>query len=281
VRLLLTGSGGFTGRYLYETAQKSGFEVFSLKADITDVKSLHSEVSEVAPTHVAHLAAISAVTHADEEAFYRVNVLGTQNLLSALDVLSQRPKKVLLASSANVYGNSLVSPITEGECPAPVNHYAISKLAMEFMAATFFQRLPIIIARPFNYTGVGHDTRFVVPKIIDHFKRRASEIELGNINVLREYNDVRMVCQAYLGLLQLGESGQTYNIASGRTIALQTVISDLEEITGHKMKVNINPAFIRANEIEVLSGCSQKIESLLDPLAHPPIKDTLTWMLGH
>lgn len=280
MRILLTGADGFTGRHFLNQAKLLGHEVIALKADLTDSEAVFSEVQAFRPSHVLHLAAISAVTHADEEAFYRVNLFGTQNLLKALRALPEVPLKVLLASSANIYGNALESPISEDYCPKPVNHYALSKLAMELMSTSFAQSLPIVIARPFNYTGVWHDNRFVVPKIVEHFQKRAAEIELGNLDVLREYNDVRMVCQAYLDLLDLGIGGEAYNIASGRAVSLKTIISTLEEITNHNIFVKVNPAFVRANEIEILSGSPQKIESLLGPLKHPLLKDTLIWMMN-
>ncbi len=279
MRILLTGADGFTGRHVSSFAQKNGYEVIGLTADLTNPKAVLEEVARANPTHVIHLAAISAVTHADEEAFYKVNLFGTQNLLGALSHMPNAPQKIVLASSANVYGNALVSPISESVCPKPVNHYAISKLAMEFMSTSFAQRLPIVIGRPFNYTGVGHDNRFVVPKIVDHFKRRTPEIELGNLQVLREYNDVRAVCEAYLGLLQSGIPGEVYNIASGRAVSLQTIISTLEKLTKHSMNVKVNPAFVRANEIEILSGSAKKIETLLGPLNHPSLETTLGWMI--
>jgi nucleoside-diphosphate-sugar epimerase len=279
MKILLTGAAGFTGLIFKKQAEEAGHTVISLKADLTDRAAVIGEVVNVQPTAVVHLAAISFVGHADEVAFYEVNVIGTLNLLTALAGLPVKPKKVLLASSANVYGNCVNSPISEQQPPAPVNHYAMSKLAMEYLALTFADRLPIIIARPFNYTGLGHDSRFVVPKIVEHFKNGATEIELGNLNVLREYNDVRMVCKAYLGLLSLGIPSEIYNIASGRAISIQTIISSLEGLTGHKINVRVNPAFVRANEIAILSGSPKKIEDLLGPLSHPSLEETLSWML--
>lgn len=279
MRILLTGADGFTGRHISQIAQTHGYEVIGLICDLTDSQALSEEVARVSPTHVIHLAGISAVTHVDEEAFYHVNLFGTQNLLQALSELPDMPKKILLASSANIYGNSVVSPISESTYPQPINHYAISKLAMEFMSTSFSQKLPIVIGRPFNYTGLWHDTRFVVPKIVDHFKRCAPEIELGNLNVLREYNDVRVVCQAYFSLLQSGIPGEAYNIASGRAVSLQTIISTLEKLSKHSIDVRVNPDFVRANEISVLSGSAAKIESLIGPLAHPTLEETLAWML--
>ena len=279
MKLLLTGAEGFTGKHFAVAAKAAGYEVEALISDLTDAVAVTAEVARIQPQYVVHLAALSSVTHADEESFYRVNLFGTLNLLNALCALPVRPKKVLLASSANVYGNTLHSPITEECVPKPVNHYAMSKLAMEMMAANYLDRLPVVIARPFNYTGLGHDTRFVVPKIVDHFKKKANEIELGNLQVEREYNDVRMVCATYLRLLASGESGQIYNVASCRAVSLREVIGLLENITGQKMLVKVNPAFVRANEVHVLVGSAKKLESFAGPLEQPSLKETLHWML--
>src|SRR5690606_29793103 len=136
----------------------------------------------------------------------------------------QRPRSVLLASSANVYGNTECSPIAETQPPAPVNHYAMSKLAMEHMARTYADRLPLFFTRPFNYTGPGQDASFVIPKLVTHFARRAPAVELGNLDVEREFNDVRFVCEAYLSLLQKAVPGEVYNICTGAPLTLRAVI---------------------------------------------------------
>lgn len=279
MRLLLTGAEGFTGRHFALAAREAGYAVHALRADLTDATALAQEIVAVAPTHVVHLAAISAVTHADELAFYRVNVLGTDYLLKALSALPEPPRKVLLASSANVYGNTDQSPITEQQPPAPVNHYAISKLAMEHVARMHAARLPIVLVRPFNYTGVGHDERFVLPKLVNHFARLAPHIELGNLDVEREFNDVRMVTKAYLRLLEHGPGGETYNVCTGQPVALQTAIQMLITLTGHSPVITVNPAFVRANEIQRLCGSPGKLVGAIGPLPHYTLKDTLTWML--
>lgn len=279
-RLLITGVDGFTGRHLSVAAHAEGYEVFGLKADLTDAPAIASEVAAIAPTHVAHLAAISAVTHADEEAFYRVNLFGSLNLLKALSALQVSPQKVLLASSANVYGNQGGAAINESTCPKPVNHYAMSKLAMEHMAATFGDRLPLVITRPFNYTGVGHDLRFVIPKIVSHYKRQAPLIELGNLDVYREYNDVRQVCDVYLKLLDAGAAGDTYNVCSGKAVSLREVLALMTEITGWQPEVHVNPAFVRANEIHTLAGDCSKLEKIIGAQRSFDLVDTLTWMIN-
>lgn len=279
-RLLITGADGFTGQHLRAAAEQVGYQVFSSFADLTDSAALVSEVAYICPTHVAHLAAISAVTHADQEAFYKVNLFGTLNLLEALKRLPVCPEKVLLASSANVYGNADIELIAETVCPKPVNHYATSKLAMEHMARTYASDLPIVMTRPFNYTGVGHDNRFVIPKIVEHFKRRAAEIELGNLDVYREYNDVRMVCDAYLKLLAGGVVGEVYNVCSGRAYSLREVIAVAEKISGKAIEAKVNPTFVRANEVHKLAGSPKKLKVVVGNLQEPSLEETLRWMLN-
>ena len=278
MKLLLTGAEGFTGRHLTDAALSSGYDVFPLKVDLTDAAAVAAEVAANVPTHVVHLAAISAVTHADENAFYQVNLFGTLNLLKALVALPVAPAKVLLASSANVYGNQDGVAIAETVCPKPVNHYAMSKLAMEHMAATYTDRLPIVITRPFNYTGVGHDLRFVIPKIVDHFVRKAPVIELGNLDVYREYNDVRQICDVYLKLLGHGVPGEVYNVCSGKAVSLGEVLALMIEISGWQPEVRVNPAFVRANEIRTLAGSSEKLAACIGQVSGVDLQPLLEWM---
>jgi nucleoside-diphosphate-sugar epimerase len=280
MKILLTGSAGFTGHHFAVSAQAAGHAVLPLQADLTDKAAVAAEVRQAAPDAVVHLAAISFVGHADDSDFYRVNVIGTMNLLAALAALPQPPAKVLLASSANIYGNCDASPITEDQPPAPVNHYAASKLAMEHMARTWSERLPIVITRPFNYTGAGQGGQFLIPKLVDHFARKAPRIELGNLHVEREFNDVRMVCSAYMALLNHGQAGQAYNVCTGQTYTLQNVLDLLKAITGHTLDVQVNPAFVRANEVHRLCGNPAKLQACVGPTSPIALADTLRAMLA-
>lgn len=279
MRLLLTGADGFTGKYIAEAALASGYEVLPLKADLTDFKLLEQEVHDSKPTHVIHLAAISDVNESHQENYYRVNLFGTLNLLKALGELEKVPDKVILASSANVYGANGDQLTDEERTPKPINQYAMSKLAMEFMSALYDRHLPIVFTRPFNYTGVGHDNRFVIPKIVEHFLSGATQIELGNLGVEREYNDVRNVAQIYLDLLQKGCKGEIYNIASGKTYSLEAVINLLRDITGQLIAISPNPALMRKNDIPILSGSSKKLEACIGRVHWHGLRDTLSWML--
>jgi nucleoside-diphosphate-sugar epimerase len=278
-KILLTGAAGFTGLFFKSAAEAAGHQVVALQADLTDKAAVAAEVLQAAPDAVVHLAAISFVGHADDTAFYGVNVVGTMNLLAGLAALPVKPSKVLLASSANVYGNCDASPITELQPAAPVNHYAMSKLAMEHMARTYLDRLPVLFSRPFNYTGPGQAPNFLIPKLVSHFARRAPAIELGNLHVEREFNDVRMVCDAYLALLAHGVPGEVYNVCSGQPYTLQHVIGLLSGITGHTMDVQVNPAFVRANEVHRLCGSPDKLLRATGALPAHGLEQTLSWML--
>lgn len=281
--ILLTGSRGFTGKHLTSEASSHGMEVIGLQADITDAKTLEREILQVAPDAVIHCAGISFVASKDQEAFYRVHALGTSNLLSALTKLPKIPSKVLLASSATVYGNAALTPTPEDYLLKPIDHYAMSKVAMEEMAKTFFDQLPIIIARPFNYTGPGQHDNFLIPKLIRHFSQKASSIELGNLNVEREFNDVSTICQAYLALLEHGTPGEIYNVGTGKVRSLGTVVDALIHLTNHPIKITVNPDFVRANEVHRMCGDATKIGALLSrhnvELQVPSLEETLQKML--
>ncbi|NVK01956.1 MAG: GDP-mannose 4,6-dehydratase [Oceanospirillaceae bacterium] len=269
----------------------AGYEVFGTgsqtiessnyyQADLSDILSLASVIEEVRPDVVVHLAALAFVAHGDAEALYKVNLIGTRNLLEALSQSTYQPSKVLVASSANVYGNQNEGLLTELSPVAPANDYAVSKLAMEFLAKTYIDRLPIVIARPFNYTGVGQDQKFLIPKIVKHFRQRAPNIELGNVDVWRDFNDVRSVVRAYCGLIGSGVAGQTYNIASGTTYSLREVIDLCTELTGHAIQISVNPAFVRANEVKTLSGDISKLRAVIADWNPLELRETLSWMLS-
>lgn len=289
-RALVTGISGFTGRYVARELADAGYRVFGttyesagdeadvFPVDLCDRAELARVVDDVRPDVVAHLAAISFVAHNDVDAIYRTNVVGTRNLLEALTGGRRRPDAVLLASSANIYGNAAVEVIKESEAANPANDYAVSKLAMEYMARLWTDRLPIVITRPFNYTGAGQAPRFLVPKIVDHFRRGERSIELGNIDVERDFWDVRLVAVAYRRLLERAPAGEVFNVCSGRVYSLRSILSMMEEIAGYDIEVRVNPAFVRASEVQRLQGDASKLTAAIGPLSQIDLKDTLRWM---
>jgi nucleoside-diphosphate-sugar epimerase len=290
-RALITGLHGFTGHYVAAELEQAGYEIFGIDAyapegdsrcrrvDLADPEGLGRVIAEIKPHVVVHLAAIAFVGHGDANAFYQVNLMGTRNLLAALVEHAPQVGSVLLASSANIYGNAEGGVLGEETPPSPANDYAVSKLAMEHMARLWLDRLPIFIVRPFNYTGIGQSADFLIPKIIEHFKAQAAHIELGNLDVWREFNDVRSIAITYRKLLDLAPVGQTLNVCSGKMHSLREVIACAEQISGHSLEVRVNPAFVRANEVTRLCGDGSRLNALLGKRDLFALEDTLSWML--
>lgn len=284
--VLITGARGFTGQRLRTHLQAAGWRVVGLdrgpasgaddlSADLARPEQLRTVLEAVQPDYIIHLAAITFVPHGDPLEIYQTNLFGTLNLLDAVVQTGLQPRKILLASSANVYGNPAVEVIDETVCPAPVNHYAMSKLAMEHLARTYEDRLPILITRPFNYTGVGQDERFLIPKIVGCYRQRQAVIELGNLDVIRDFSDVRFVVEAYRQLLEGDHTGETVNICSGVGIALGEIIERMNQMAGYAIEVKVNPAFVRANEVRRLIGDNHKLRRLVGEWPQYSIDDLL------
>jgi len=290
-RVLLTGARGFTGVHLRRELETAGYTVIGLVhesaagdheffADLRDASATRDAIRATSPDHVIHLAAISFVGHANVDELYTTNVLGTVHLLEALASADHRPERVVLASSANVYGDVRTALVGEDSPPQPANHYAATKVAMEAAAQVYRSTLPITITRPFNYTGPGQAGHFVVPKIVEHFARRASRIELGNLDVVRDFLDVRVVATLYRQLLECDAAvSQVINLCSGRGIDLGGIIAKLEEITGHSLVVEVNPAFVRGNELKRLVGSNARLLGLVGNLPDLPFERTLRDMV--
>lgn len=279
MRILITGLTGFTGHYIQLELEAHGHTVVGLNSDITDVDAVSKEVAHVQPESVLHLASIAFVDHVNVNTFYEVNLIGTRNLLTALSNHVPDVKSILLASSANVYGNCSKKLISENTKPRPMNDYAVSKLAMENMSSLWLGELPLFIVRPFNYTGIGQDDKFLIPKIVAHFKNRKKVIELGNLDVWREFGDVRSVVNIYRKLIECCPTGKTINISTNQTYSLREVISLCEEITGHEIKTEVNPEFVRTNEVRVLKGDNNLLRKIIGKWQTYTLKDTLRWML--
>lgn len=295
-RVLITGVQGFTGRYLAAELSQAGYEVFGLahtlqdepipgvsavySCDLCDAAGLKRVIAEVQPEVVAHLAAIAFVAHGDVDAIYRTNLLGSRNLLEALSQAAHPLRSVLVASSANVYGNATSGLLNESAAVAPANDYAVSKLSMEYMVKLYQQLLPLTLVRPFNYTGRGQSDSFLLPKIISHVRRKAPLIELGNLNVARDFSDVRTVVQYYRRLLELPGKGETYNVCSGQAHTLDQILEMVRGLTTHEFEIRVNPAFVRENEVKILVGDNGKINSAVGTVPNITLSDTLAWMLS-
>ncbi|ABB12227.1 NAD-dependent epimerase/dehydratase family protein [Burkholderia lata] len=297
-RAFVTGLTGFTGRYMAERLHAAGYEVWGtvapgtaqpddpafahctlLPVDLLDADAMRAAAADARPDAVVHLAARAHVAQDEPSQTYAVNIVGTRNLLAALAGLDRRPSAVLLASSANIYGNSTAGVLDETVAPAPANDYAVSKLAMEYAARLWADRLPIVIARPFNYTGVGQSDAYLLPKLVAHYARNAPRISLGNLDVSRDFSDVRDVTAAYLKLVEAAPAGETFNVCSERAYSLKEVLAMLSRIAGYVIDVTVDPRFVRHNEVKSLSGSRDKLRRAVGELPVTPLDETLRWMV--
>lgn len=309
MKVLIIGIDSFTGKYLQEIFTQNQHQVFGTTAsankispqntnqnqniffaDLHNTQTLITAVNSANPDVVINLAAQSFVASDNIGEFYQTNVVAVANLAKVLNDFNKSNNKNILfiqPSSANIYGNTS-GKITEQTPPNPVNHYATSKFAMEMMLKQWQSDLNICVVRPFNYTGVGQNISFVISKLVHNFQQKNSVIELGNLDVARDFSDVRDVARAYLGLAEThiknikNVSGQVFNISSGNSISLQNIINSLIQKTNFEPKIVVNPLFVRENEIKDLYGNSDKLSEFIGKNWRQitNFDETLTWMLN-
>lgn len=241
-KLYITGANGFVGRHLAVIVAEGGFGACVLHEmpsglDIRDGKALHASIASVQPDWVIHLAARSFVpdSFADPRETLDVNLFGTLSLLCALREMKFQGR-VLYVSSGDVYGTvpEAALPVTESRWPEPRNPYAVSKASAETLCLQFHrsEQLDVMVARPFNHIGPGQSERFVVPALARQVALIAAGLQdpilmVGDIDVTRDFSDVRDVVGAYAALLCRGQGGQTYNVCSGREVTIRSILQTL------------------------------------------------------
>lgn len=293
MRVLVTGASGFTGQAVCAALLKQPqYEVYGLSqrdssahdwpmyaVDLRDNDAVQFAFSQIKPKAVIHLAARSFVDDADFIGFYDHNVVATTRLLDA--ARDHGVQRVIVASSANVYGvPASAKALTESDPLVPVNHYGASKLAAEHIARTYSDDFALTITRPFNYTGVGQGAHFLVPKLVAHFAHHKEVIDLGNLDVARDYTGLDDVVDAYVRLLSCdAAAGQTVNICSNNSYELRALLDLLTQISGHHIEVRSQPHFVRRHDIAVLRGDYSTLQTLTGWQPQQSMTHLLTTML--
>ena len=292
MKVLVTGAGGFVGRWLLPALVSEGHEVLGtrlpgeappsflteverrhvrwLPLDLQETGSVRAAVDEV-PDAVIHLAAIASGAEArrDPGRAWEINAAGTARLADALGARRQGgavDPLLMLISTAEVYG--VIAPVRarlEIDAPAPVSPYAASKLGAEIAAFETARRcgLRVIVVRAFPHTGPGQSDRYVVPAFARRLKaaRRlgATVVKTGNLEPIRDFLDVRDVAQAYVSLLAHGEPGEIYNVASGEGLSLHAVFLRLAELIGVRATPEVDRELTRPADLPHLVGDASRL----------------------
>lgn len=303
-RIIITGANGFVGRHLIDEFRREEpdtqitawdrnvdglpSEVAGLVIDITDSSTYEENLKNSQPDWIIHLAAFSAVGESFEQAelVKKINVDATKELLQKVREVSPQTK-VLAISSADIYGKGSDSPLPELDFSeaSPNSPYAKSKLVMEKDIVEFFNDF-VIRVRPFPHIGPGQRQGFVTADFASQIAaievgKQEPLMKVGNLDAERDFTDVRDVVRAYRLLLEKGEIGEVYHIASGRSVSIKNILDDLLKLTEVKIKVEQDPARTRPSDIPKLVGDASKIQKAIGwqptiPL-EKSLQDILDW----
>jgi GDP-4-dehydro-6-deoxy-D-mannose reductase len=307
-RIFISGATGFTGLHLLHSLDKPENVLFGTSfpqsppsldlsceheitlVDICDKEQVLAAVGRARPDWIFHLAAVSSVPYSwqHQQETLQTNLLGTLNVFEAVREFVPQAR-VLFISSANIYAQKTGERVVLQETdPLEANNpYAFSKICGEQLSRFFMetQELDITIARTFNHTGPGQSPAFVCSDWARQVAaaERGGErvIRVGNIEVKRDFCDVRDVVKAYILLLEKGNKGEAYNISSDRAISLQEVLAVLHSLTSSVVEVQVDPAKFRAIDILSLHGDSRKVREHTGWKPEIPLKQTLRDLLGY
>ncbi len=252
MRIFVTGAGGFVGRRLVPALEAAGHEVAGrdLEVDVTEGASVRRALAQIRPDAIIHLAALSSVAASWQQAehCYRVNFLGTRNLLRA--ALHEGPAtRILLIGSADEYGASSPRerPLDESAPLHPRSPYARTKAAAERLGEeAAAQGLDVVRVRAFNHTGAGQNDAFVVSSFARQVAairegRQEPVMRVGNLESVRDFLHVDDVLRAYAALLDPAVPADVYNVASGRATPIQEVLDGLIALAGVAPRVERDP----------------------------------------
>ncbi|KKS46422.1 GDP-mannose 4,6-dehydratase [Candidatus Gottesmanbacteria bacterium RIFCSPHIGHO2_01_FULL_42_27] len=308
---LITGITGFVGSHLAELLLKEGVNVYGIQrwrsktdnieniqdkiiiqeADLLDAHSLYKVVDEIRPDYIFHLAAQSYVqsSWSSPTNTLEINIIGTANLFEAVKK-SGLNIAIQIACSSEEYGKVLPDelPIREDNPLRPLSPYAVSKLAMDYLGYQYHESygMRIIRTRGFNHTGPRRGDVFAEST----FARQIAEIEkgkkepvvhVGNLEAKRDYTDVRDMVKAYYLSVQKCQSGEVYNIATGKSWKIRDVLNLLLSMSKVKIKVLQDKSRMRPSDVEVLVGDASKFMKVSGWRPEIPFEKTMEDLLNY
>ncbi len=305
-RVLVTGCWGFVGRVLIEMLQARGYEAWGtdlkggvdefpgkayVPCDLQDERAVTHLLDEVHPGGVVHLAAQSSagISFGEPLETIRNNVLPALHILEFLRIRSSETR-LLVIGSAEEYGpvGAEDLPLAEDHPTCPVSPYALSKMIQGACSKSYasLYGVDIILTRSFNHSGRGQSDTFV----LGSFARQIAEIEMGlrepvievgNLDVQRDFMDVRDASAAYIALLEKGRSGEVYNVCTGRAYRLRELLDTLCRIAGIDIEKRVARGRLRPLDTLELRGDPSKIEGETGWKAGIPIEETLGELLDY
>jgi len=293
MKALITGITGFAGSYLAEHLLTKNYEVSGtyltddglknvenikgkinlIKADLSEEKSVFDIVKKVSPTVIFHLAALTspADSFKNPVATLNNNISLEVNLLEAVRKFNLLNTKILIVSSADIYGNVAPEnlPINEETPLRPTNPYSVSKIAQDFLGLSYFlsYKLKIVRVRPFNHIGPRQSPNFAVSS----FAKQIAEIEkgkkeaylsVGNLEAKRDFTDVRDMVKAYGLAVEKGVDGEVYNLGSGISYKMSDVLSRLISLSSTKIEVRTDKSLLRPSDGQELICDNNKFKQL-------------------
>ena len=281
MKILITGAGGFVGTYLirqlqkktdneiYGAVYKSTSDISSLlpqnhilEGDLTDFAVAESHLQTVQPDIIYHLAALAIVgnSFANATKVINTNTNLSFNLFEAARLIVPKAR-IIHICSANVYGAVLDSsrPLTESTPFRPLNPYSVSKINQEMLGLEYHLTYgsDVIALRPFNHTGIGQTTDFLIPRLAQQFAaiekgQLAPTIEIGNLDSIRDFSDVRDMVRAYVLAAESCLAGEAYNIGSGKGYKVSQVIDIFQSLSQAKVEIKVKKDLVRSADVPAL-----------------------------
>lgn len=312
MRILVTGVTGFAGGHLAEallaqgdhrvlgvarrsewpdTCRHLASQVELHECDLGAREPLEQIIRTVQPERIYHLAGYPHVGRSfqEAEAAWQGNLTATRNLYDAVARWGGRPR-ILFVGSGLVYGDSAVGTdgCTESDVLRPDNPYAASKAAADLVSYQYtrYPGLDIVRVRPFNHTGPRQVPQFAVSNFARQIAaiergRQPPVIQTGNLQPCRDLTDVRDVVAAYMLVMEQGRSGDVYNVGSGQSYAMQTVLERLIALSGVVVEVRQTAHLLRAADPANVRANADKIRSETGWKPHFGLDQTLTDLLTY
>jgi GDP-4-dehydro-6-deoxy-D-mannose reductase len=279
VKALVTGAAGFAGRHLIDCLQSQGHQVTAADArqpavpfgpdvesvllDVTDEQACWEALHNAQPELLFHLAGVAHVgqAEADPSRCLAVNADGTRHMINAcLD--GHAATRFLLVSSAEVYGRVQDEnlPVTEDHPLRPATVYAASKACAEmFLHHGVSRGLQGVVARAFNHIGPGQSDDFVAAAFAHQVARIEAGLQppvlnVGNLEAIRDFSDVRHTVVGYLACLEVGQPGDVFNVTSGAAIKIRSIVDALSELSSATISVEVDQERLRPVDVPVFSG---------------------------